>query len=160
MGVQLILNGTDLGLSGAALDEKDAPATTFSYPITPAVRGVNTVEVRVRDSNGVPSSFITRKFKVLRPLLLNVSGDGAGMHPGLHAQVVSRVGKPYAITAVPSKGQMFAGWSILSAHSVSQIGTTTQALQLPVLNFIHREGLALARHLCGEPLHACRCGPV
>jgi len=149
-GVQVFLNGTDLGLLDTVLDIKDAPATAFSFPITP-VTGINTMLVRVRDVNGNARDMPNRTFKVLRPLRVNVSGDGAITPAGYTPKSYREVGKPYTITAVPAKGQMFEGWSILSNHTASQIGTTTQALQLPVLNFIHREGLALRASFVESP---------
>lgn len=146
--MRVSLNGVDLGVNTTAMDQRGATATTFSHPITPAT-GLNTVQVRVIDSRGNSSDQITRKFRVLRPLRVNVSGDGAVTPTSFTPKSYREVGKPYAITAVPGKGQMFAGWSILSAHSVSQIGAS--ALHLPVLNFIHREGLALRASFVESP---------
>ena len=148
--MRVSLNGVDLGVNTTSMDQRGATVTTFSHPITPAT-GLNTVQVVVIDSRGNDSATLTRKFKVLRPLRVNVSGDGAVTPAGFTPKSYREVGKPYTITALPAKGQMFEGWTILSGQSASQIGTTTDALRLPVLNFIQREGLALRANFVESP---------
>lgn len=146
--VQMSLNGVPLGIISTAMDQKGATATTFSHLITPGT-GLNTLQVRVIDMQGNSSNSIIRKFKVLRPLLVNVSGEGAVTPVGFTPKSYREVGKPHTIIAVPGKGQMFAGWSILSTHTASEISAS--ALHLPVLSFIHREGLALRASFVESP---------
>jgi hypothetical protein len=98
-----------------------------------------------------------RTFKVLRPLLVSVSGNGS-VTSGFAPKSYREVGKPYTLTATPATGAMFVNWSILSGHTPAQIGLSTTDLQLPVINFVHREGLALRAVFAASPYNASLTG--
>lgn len=141
----------------ATLSIKYATSTTWSGSFTPQT-GMNTVYAFSVDSAGHHSpDSVQRSFKVLRPLLVNVSGTGS-VTTGFSPKSYREVGKPYTLTATQGAGAMFVNWSILSTHTAAQIGLSTTDLQLPVINFIHREGLALRANFAASPYNASLTG--
>lgn len=131
-----------------------APTTVWKATFTP-VTGLNSFVVSCTDgaSHTSPTT-APRFFKVLRPLLVNVSGTGSVTPAGFTPKSYREVGKPYSLTAVSGAGSMFVGWSILSSHTPAQIGVNATDLQLPVITFIHREGLALRAVFAASPYTA------
>ena len=139
---------------GSVLVSDLAPSTVWKATVTP-MTGVNSFTVQSFDPT-LHASPVTavRTFKVLRPLLVNVSGTGSVMPAGFTPKSYREVGKPYSLTAVSGVGAMFVGWSIISSHTPAQIGLSATDLQLPVINFIHREGLALRAAFATSPYTA------
>ncbi len=136
---------------GAVLVSDLAPSTVWRATVTP-MTGVNSFTVRSLDPTLHPSPITAvRTFKVLRPLLVNASGTGSVTPAGFTPKSYREVGKPYSLTAVSGAGSMFVSWSILSSHTPAQIGLSAVSLQLPVINFIHREGLALRAVFATSP---------
>ncbi|MBL9143866.1 MAG: hypothetical protein JNM99_09310 [Verrucomicrobiaceae bacterium] len=131
-----------------------APTTVWKATFTP-VTGLNSFVVSCTDgaSHTSPTT-APRFFKVLRPLLVNVSGTGSVTPAGFTPKSYREVGKPYSLTAVSGAGSMFVGWSILSSHTPAQIGVNATDLQLPVITFIHREGLALRAVFAASPYNS------
>lgn len=141
----------------ATLSIKYATSTTWSGSFTPQT-GMNTVYAFSVDSAGHHSpDSVQRSFKVLRPLLVNVSGTGS-VTTGFSPKSYREVGKPCTLTASQGTGAMFVNWSILSAHTAAQIGLSATDLQLPVISFIHREGLALRANFAASPYNSSLTG--
>lgn len=135
-----------------------APTTVWRATLTP-VTGLNSFTVSCTDgaSHTSPTT-APRFFKVLRPLLVNVSGTGSVTPAGFTPKSYREVGKPYTLTATQGAGAMFVNWTILSTHTAAQIGLSTTDLQLPVINFIHREGLALRANFAASPYSSSLTG--
>ena len=142
---------------GAVLVSDLAPVTVWKATVTP-ITGVNSFTVQSFDPV-LHTSPVTavRTFKVLRPLLVNVSGYGS-VTAGFAPKSYREVGKPYKLTAAQGAGAMFVNWTILSGHTAAQIGLSTTDLQLPVINFVHREGLALRANFAASPYNASLTG--
>ena len=139
-------------LTDTLVDFPGAKTSTWSTTVTPAT-GANTFSFITYDSrppSGNQSNIISHTFKVLRPLLVKISGFGS-VTTGYFPKSYREVGKPHSLTATTGSGYLFAGWSILSGHTAGDIGVTLNALQLPTLNFIHREGLALRANFALSP---------
>ncbi len=130
-----------------------APTTVWKATLTP-VTGLNSFTVSCTDgaSHTSPTT-APRSFKVLRPLIVSVSGNGS-VTSGFTPKSYREVGKPYTLTATQGAGAMFVNWTILSTHTAAQIGLSTTDLQLPVINFIHREGLALRANFAASPYNS------
>lgn len=134
------------------VDFPGAKTSTWSATVTPST-GVNQFNFITGDSRPPlenQSDFAPHNFKVLRPLLVNISGYGS-VTKGYFPKSYREVGKPHSLTATPGSGYLFAGWTILSGHSAGDIGVTLNALQLPTLNFIQREGLVLRANFALSP---------
>lgn len=149
-----IYSGTDsnVPLTQALLETPDAPASKWTAQVTPAA-GTNTYRARTANLVGGThtSAFsATLSVKVLRPLVVNISGNG-DVNPGFAPRSFREVGKPVTLTAAPRAGAIFKGWTILSNHTAAGIGTTTAALNLPALTFIHQEGLMLRATFIASP---------
>lgn len=135
-----------------------APTTVWKATFTP-VTGLNSFVVSCTDGASHPSpTTAPRFFKVLRPLLINVSGNGSITPAGFAPKSYREVGKPYTLTATTGAGSMFVSWAILSAHTPAQIGLSASDLQLPVINFIHREGLVLSAGFVQSPYTSALTG--
>lgn len=134
-------------------------AFTFTIPETLLVNGSNRLVVIGRDGlaqNGV-DGVVT--FKVLRPLLVIVSGQGS-VTAGYAPKSYREVGKPHTITATAAAGQLFAGWTVLNSGGFSntQLGVTDTALEKSPLTFIHRKGLVLKASFIPNPYVASEIG--
>ena len=85
--------------------------TRWTATVTNLVPGPNTVRVRAIDSSGNISVTVSRMFVyvVSSPLTLTTAGNG-NVSPKLNGQLLG-VGSTYTVTAKPSSGSVFAGWS-------------------------------------------------
>ena len=117
------LNGNVGTLLDAVLEKPGATSTNFKVVIGPTGlnTGLNTISTFCADGANQLAPTITRSFKVLRPLIVNLSGYGT-VTSGYAPRSYREVGKPITVTATPSASYLFSGWTILSSHSVSDIG--------------------------------------
>lgn len=136
--VWLVLNNN--AAVTATLDKPGATSTTFSRTFTNAVHGINTISATATDFAGHTSATVTRSFKVLRPLLVNISGLGS-VTAGYAPKSYREVGAPQTITATPGTGELFAGWTVFSLYSLAQLGVSRVALEKPTVTFIHRDAI-------------------
>jgi predicted outer membrane repeat protein len=149
-------NGVVLG--SATLAKPGAMSSAWSASIVPGT-GNFTIKARSSDVAGTLSAGFSaaRTFKVLRPLLVTVAGNGAAT-AGFVQKSFREVGKPYAITAMPAEGSIFAFWEIVSNHTSAQVGLSAAALEKRTITFIHREGLALRAKFVANPYVASVIG--
>jgi len=136
------------------LTSPGAPSTGFTGNLTGLVAGINSVTVTATDFAGRTRTSTTRSFKVLRPLLVIVSGAGTVSPAGIAPKSFREVGQFVTLTATPGAGAMFDQWVISSGHTASQLGILASALGKPTLSFIHREGLVLQAVLKTNPYPA------
>ncbi|MBL9116560.1 MAG: hypothetical protein JNJ83_16255 [Verrucomicrobiaceae bacterium] len=147
-----VFNALAVFITTVTVDFPGAKTSTWSTKLTPST-GANTFIFSTGDSRQPvenQSTLTPHNFKVLRPLLVNISGFGS-VTKGYFPKSYREVGKPHSLTATPGSGYLFAGWTILSGHSAGDIGVTLNALQLPTLNFIQREGLVLRANFALSP---------
>lgn len=145
--------GMPSAFTAANLSAPGAASTGWTGVITP-VAGNNTIEVRTRDfKSPTPNTSLaaTRTFKITRPLLVGISGTGTVTPAGYAPSSFREVGKPHTITATAGTGALFAGWTVLSGHTNTQLGTNSTALGKATLNFVHREGLELRANFVTNP---------
>lgn len=150
----VIYSGTDsiTVLTQAYLETPGAPSSKWTAYVVP-VAGTNTYRARAANmiAGTHTSAFsATLSVKVLRPLGVNISGNG-DVSSGYAPRSFREVGKPISLTATPRAGAIFKGWTLLSTHTPADIGITTAALNLPTLTFIHREGLMLRASFVASP---------
>jgi hypothetical protein len=160
--INVTFNGASVG--PATREKPSATSTTFRLNLGPAqvLNGLNTVTVQAVDIAGRTSSTVTRTFKVLRPLLVGISGHGS-VTTGFAPKSYREVGKPYTITATAGTGALFTGWTILSGHSAAQLGLSATALEKNTITFIHRDvngsqSLALMANFAPNPYTATVAG--
>jgi hypothetical protein len=136
----------------ATLATPNAATTTFSAVVSPT-GGVNTLRVQTIDINGSTSIFATRSFKAVInssiTVLVNPPDSGTVTLPAESANF--KVGFPYSITAKPSTGQVFNGWTV---NDLMGTGITGTMQELPVLTFNHQDGLVLTANFVPNPFTA------
>ena len=162
--VEVSLNGASFVSAVVTLTGVGAAQGTsasFSAVVTP-VTGSNTVQVRTTDTHGnVSAALASRTFTVLRPLLVNIIGAGT-VTTGFAPTSFREVGKNYTITATPTAaaapGFAFNGWTVSGGPTLSNIGVTAVALELPTFTFTFREGLVLTANFIANPFAAAVTG--
>lgn len=122
--VQISLNG---GAWTDAILTPTATGTDYSLAIEPA-GGLNTIQVRVVETDDGFSSIETRTFTYVIKSILNVSTQGTGVVSGALSGESYQVGKTYTLTAKPGSGQVFDGWII-----PGQSGPSTEVAKLTFL---------------------------
>lgn len=123
---------------------------SFTVDVTPAFGGNRTVLVRSTDLRGNVSTTTTRTFAVLRPLAVGVAGPGtvtAGFAPASFREI----GKVATITALPSSGALFAGWTVGGGPTLPALGIDAAALERATLTFLFQEGLVLTANFVPNP---------
>lgn len=153
--VQATLNGG--GPVTLACATPGATSTTFTGTLPGAVAGANRLVVTATDFAGRTSTDVIRLFKVLRPLAVNVSGFGSAT-AGYVQKSFREVGRPLTITGTAGTGALFAGWTVVSSHTNTQLGTNATALEKNTITFIHREGLVLRANFVANPYVASAVG--
>lgn len=92
-------------------DKLTASGTTnWSAPLQPPP-GTNTLVVHSVDTAGNPSIFIKRTFFRVVKELLTLQIIGNGKVSGATNGQVLEIGRGYRLTATPSRGQLFIGWT-------------------------------------------------
>ena len=114
----------------------------------PVTSGLFTFQASSGDAANLSTESALRTVKILRPLKVNLRGDGE-INPGFAPKSFREVGRPYTLTAKPRTGALFGGWSILSNHSASDISASN--FSSPTFNFIHRQGLVLRANFVPSP---------
>lgn len=96
-------------LNGAPLT--NASGTNIWYAPVTLRPGTNTVVVQALDAATNRSAVVPRRFVYVVTSPLTVDVDGAGfVTPDLDGHLLE-VGRRYTVTALPSKSNLFAGWS-------------------------------------------------
>ncbi len=147
-----IYDASNVQLGFATLEAPGGASTKWTAQVTP-VTGTNTFRARAADfqqATNISAASAPRTVKVLRPLVVNISGNGS-VTSGYAPRSFREVGKPQTVTATPRAGAIFKGWTILSSHTPAQISTTTAALGLPTLTFIHQDGLTVRASFITSP---------
>lgn len=139
----------------ADLAKEGTPSTAFTLAITPNA-GVNTLRVRTVDAGGNFSPITSRVFNVFRPLEINIVGGGsvAPAATFLPSPKNFQVGKVLTISAVPTAGNIFTGWTVGGGPTLQQIGVTPGALEKAALTFTFRAGLTLTANFQPNPFFA------
>lgn len=114
----------------------------------PVTSGLFTFQASSGDAANLSTESALRTVKILRPLKVNIRGDGE-VNPGFAPKSFREVGRPYTLTAKPRTGALFGGWSILSNHTASDISASN--FSSPTFNFIHRQGLVLRANFVPSP---------
>lgn len=142
--VEVQLNGGDW--VPATLTSIKGISATWSATLTPQI-GTNTVKARARDTRNNPSpESAAHPFRVARPLVVAASGGKVNTTPTSFRED----GKSLSITAKPSAGMLFAGWTI-SDSALAPSGLSTSALDNPTLTLVFREGLQLVANFAPNP---------
>jgi len=129
-------------------------AGTFRRIITPTA-GLNTIAVQAVDATGNVSLPLSRSFTFVVNSPLTVAIDGAAPSKGtltrllgvaLPGTVAAEIGKSYTITATPTTGNLFAGWT--------GAGVSLTAAELATLTFTHQPGLSIVAKFIPNPFTA------
>ena len=120
------LTTTPVTFSGTAHDNVEVAQVLYSLngnPFQPAsgttawqvsldpVPGLNTFQVKSVDTSGNESAILSRTFTYVVTSTLNLSVAGSGqVVPNLNGRALE-VGRSYVVTAVPTPGFVFDGWS-------------------------------------------------
>ncbi len=124
--------------NGAGTNDYQAATgtNTWTATVTNLIPGPNTIRVRALDTSGNVSAAATRvvAFVVVSPLTLTVSGGGT-VTPNLNGQLLA-VGASFTITAKPSIGNIFTGWTGDFTTNVAVLKFTMQSNLMLQANFI------------------------
>lgn len=146
----LVVNSTFLGQSVTAIV---GTTVTLSGPANANI-SPGPVSAPFTTTDRV-SSVVTSTFKVLRPLTVQIAGNGSVTPAGFTPSSYREVGQKFLLTALPAAtpapGNLFKNWSIESPHSSSSLGIPASALERPTLNFLHRDGLILRANFVPNP---------
>jgi hypothetical protein len=150
-GVKRVLVSLDgVNFTDAVLTIPGAPKTGYVGSVSP-VTGVNTVRVKTVDYGNNESPVVTRIFKVIRPLVVNVDANLGSVTTGFTPGPSFREsGRSYTIAATPKTAGIFMGWSFTGA-TLAQLGLSPSALQKQTLTFIFRENLVLTANFAPNP---------
>ena len=131
----------------------DGKSGTFGCGLTPDNPGLNTVVFKSIDTRGNDSMLATRTFNyiVKRPLVVGKIGSGTLTSPFPGTDATKKVGFRYTLTAKPTAGYVFNGWT---ANNLTGTGITPAMQELPTLTFTHQEGLELTAHFIINPFTA------
>jgi uncharacterized delta-60 repeat protein len=145
--VEVSLNGAPPAL--ALLDSPGNGTTRYSISLTP-VTGLNTLSITSFDYQNNASSALLRQFTVARPLLVSLQGPSRSgtVSKGYSPSSFRKIGTAYAITATPSAGHFFEGWT---ANDWTGTGVTDDTRHLKKLSFTMVEGLQLSAHFGANP---------
>ncbi len=149
--VQVSLDGGTT-FAEATLAAPGATSTGYSFAMIPAT-GSNAIQVRSIDFKGNASDWVQRSFTQFRTLKVRSKSQAtfgkltAGFAPSSSRQV----GKTYKITATPTTGYFFNGWTV---NDMTGTGSTPAAAELPALSFIFTEGLELTASFIANPFWA------
>ncbi|PWU12673.1 MAG: hypothetical protein C5B50_21010 [Verrucomicrobia bacterium] len=93
-------------------DYQNADGTnSWSASVSGLVPGMNTIRVRAIDTSGNVSATATRTVNFIVVSLLTITPNGGGtVSPSLSGKLLA-VGAVFTVTAKPSPGNIFAGWS-------------------------------------------------
>ena len=132
---------------------------TYTVNVIPAAGGTHTVQVRTTDARGnVSAALASRTFTVLRPLQVNITGNGT-VTAGFAPTSFREIGKSYTITATPTPaaapGFAFNGWTV---NNPAGTGITPPKQELPTLTFTFQEGLVLTANFIPNPFTAALTG--
>ena len=94
--------------NGGSFDIADGKTNWFAY--LNLLPGTNTIVVRAVDGEGNPSLLKTRSFVYVKQAPLTLAVTPGGRVTGATSALLD-VGRAYRLTATPSNGFVFAGWS-------------------------------------------------
>jgi hypothetical protein len=129
-------------------------SSSYTVAVTPLVGGNNTILVRAIDWRGNVSAVASHNIVVMRPLAVKSMGAGS-VTKGFDPSSFREIGKSYSLTATPSSGAVFEGWTV---NDATNTGITAAKQELPGLTFIFQEGLELTANFISNPFIAVAGG--
>lgn len=150
----------------ASLSIPGGISTAFTLPLEPRT-GANRIVVKVTDYAG-NSTTMTRDFKVMRPLLVDVDDTLGSVTTGYAGSTFREVDKSHTVAAMPKavtttfEGALFLGWSVGGVDVArgnipftnSRLGIVASSLTKNSLTFTFREGLELTPMFIPSPFVA------
>lgn len=143
--------GSSGPFSSASLETPGAATTKWSAEISIGP-GMKSLEVMSQDEAANIGSVARQSFKVQRPLQVYAMGEGSGSFTtGFAGESFRDVNAQHVVTAIPSPGSLFTGWTIGVGHSAEGLNLLPGALQKPTLTFTFREHLILYANFVPNP---------
>jgi hypothetical protein len=150
----------------ATLADPGLPNTAWSLDLA-TVEGANTMTVQAFDTKGTPSAVVTRKFTLLRKLIVNADTNLGGVSSGFAPFSSRQANLSYSITATPKppsashpvEGSIFTGWSLggqdvangNAPFTPQRLGVPASDLQKSKITFIFRQGVELTANFALNP---------